>query len=79
MGRGSDSFFTATPASKKGINDINDDDNGAVENGEWSGQSTRLSKLICAEVPGLWRASSSDHEYAMNDRDDDEGVAWEPA
>ena len=41
--------------------------------------AVRISALLCAKAAGLWRTSSSDHEDAMNDGDDDNNkdAAWE--
>ena len=77
-GGGFNLFFTDTPAVKNGINCINDDDNGAVDGGGRRRRAARLSTFLCAEVSGMWRASSFDHEDAMNNRDNNEDAAWEP-
>ena len=40
-------------------------------------RDARLSSLLCADAAGMWRASSSNHEDAMNNEDED--AAWKPA
>ena len=40
---------------------LNEKDNGVVDDGGWRRRAARLSALLCAEVAGLWRASSYNH------------------
>ena len=67
-GGGSGSFFTIAPATANGVNNNNDD---AVYDRGWRRRCVMISGLICAKSVGMWRASSSDQEYSMNDGDND--------
>ena len=66
-GRRSNLFFTA--ATEKGINSINNNNNGAVNNGCRRRIYTNISALLYDEDTGLCRASSSDHKNSMNNGD----------
>ena len=57
---------------------LNNKENCAVDYRGWRMRSARISDLLCDEALGLWRASSYNHNDAMNDRDDDEEASWEP-
>ena len=58
---------------------LNNEDNGSVVNVGWSRRDDRLSTLLCTKAAGLWRYSSSNHKYAMNDGYYDKDAAWELA
>ena len=60
-------FFTAV--TEKGINSINNNNNGVFNNGVRRRIYTNISALLYEEDTGLWRASSSDHKNSMNNGD----------
>ena len=65
-GGGSDLFITPTPTTANGVNSINEDENGEIENGVRRRRAVSLSALLCAKAAGMCRAFSSNHENVVN-------------
>ena len=54
---------------------LNEKDNGTFDNGGCRRRASSNSGILCAKAIDLWRASSSDHKYDMNGRDNNEDAA----
>ena len=62
-----------------GLNCYKNKDNSAVNGRGCRRRAASVSSLFCTKSVGMWRASYSDQEDAMNGGDVDEDSAWEPA